>query len=79
MKSFAENTTILVPKVHRAETDKDGKVLKIYTDYMPGRALNEVWAIMTESQKRSVADDLRNHINQLHMLKGDYIGAVGCG
>ncbi|OJJ75748.1 hypothetical protein ASPBRDRAFT_51463 [Aspergillus brasiliensis CBS 101740] len=79
MRFIAEHTTIPVPKVHKVETDKDGKVLKIYMDYMPGTSLDEAWSTMTEAEKRSVANDLCNYIHQMRSLKGVYIGAADRG
>ncbi|PWY72948.1 hypothetical protein BO70DRAFT_113349 [Aspergillus heteromorphus CBS 117.55] len=79
MKFVAEHTIIPVPRVHRVERDKDGKVLKIYMDYMPGKPLDKSWATMTESERKSVAEDLCNYINQLRKLKGGYIGGADRG
>ncbi|PYH93063.1 kinase-like protein [Aspergillus ellipticus CBS 707.79] len=79
MRLVAERTTIPVPRVHRVESDEDGRVLKIHMDYMPGTPLDRAWPSMTDTQKKSVAEDLRNYVDQLRALKGDYIGAADHG
>ncbi|PWY94567.1 hypothetical protein BO94DRAFT_563174 [Aspergillus sclerotioniger CBS 115572] len=79
MEFIAEHTTIPISCVHSVERDTDGKLVKIYMDYIPGRPLNEAWTTMTETQKRSVADDLHNYVNQLRTLVGNYIGAAHRG
>ncbi|KAJ5143212.1 uncharacterized protein N7515_001999 [Penicillium bovifimosum] len=78
LRFIATNTTIPVPKVHDIQW-KDGKVVAIVMDYMPGKRLDEAWDTLDSDQKFSIASELHSYINQLRDLKGDYIGAVDRG
>ncbi|KAJ5796421.1 uncharacterized protein N7518_004961 [Penicillium psychrosexuale] len=78
LRFIAANTTIPVPKVHDIRW-KDGKVVALVMDYIPGKRLDEAWKTLDSSQKLSIAKELRSYMNQLRELKGDYIGAVGRG
>ncbi|QKX61978.1 uncharacterized protein TRUGW13939_09134 [Talaromyces rugulosus] len=78
LRFIAANTTIPVPKVHGIRW-KDGQVVAIVMDYVPGRRFDEAWATLDTKQKLSIADELHSYINQLRNLKGDYIGAVERG
>lgn len=78
LQFIAANTTIPVPKVHHIHY-KNGKVVAIIMDYIPGKRLDEAWDSLDSHQKLSIANELRSYMNQLRTLKGDYIGAIDHG
>ncbi|OQD68439.1 hypothetical protein PENDEC_c035G04615 [Penicillium decumbens] len=78
LRFVAANTTIPVPKVHDVRW-KDGKVMAIVMDYMPGKPLDDAWDTLDSNQKLSIADQLHSYMSQLRDLKGDYIGGADRG
>jgi hypothetical protein len=56
LRFIATNTTIPVPKVHDIHW-KDGKVVAIVMDYMPGKRLDEAWDTLDSDQKLSIASE----------------------
>ncbi|KAJ5093216.1 hypothetical protein N7456_009077 [Penicillium angulare] len=75
LRFIKENTTIPVPDVHDIRW-KDGKVVELVMDYMPGKPLDQAWQSLTHDQKVSICNQLHFYIAQLRNLKGKYIGAV---
>ena len=71
LRKFAENTTILAPKVHdiRWKDWKDYQIESITMDHTSGKGLDDVWDTLNTNQKLFTTKELQPYINQLRDLK----------
>lgn len=78
LQFIATATTIPVPKIHDVHYEEN-RIVAIVMDYIPGKRLDEAWDNLDSHQKLSIADELHSYMEQLRVLKGDYIGAINRG
>ena len=74
MRFVAKKTSIPVPAVH-ASYIKDGNGY-ILMSKIPGNPLRDRWNTLQEDQRASVIDQLKKHVDELELLKGDFYGAL---
>lgn len=74
MRFVAAKTTIPVPEVYESyERDGNGY---IFMSRIEGELLGDVWKYMNEEQQRSVISQMRDFVNQLSSLEGDFYGSL---
>ncbi|KAL9101447.1 MAG: hypothetical protein Q9163_003297 [Psora crenata] len=73
MQYIKEATKVPVPG-----TASDGANV-IVMDYVEGCNLQECWPRLSDAERQSIAEQMRDILDQLRGLEGDYIGAVHRG
>ncbi|KAF2745502.1 kinase-like protein [Sporormia fimetaria CBS 119925] len=74
MRFVAANTSIPVPKV--IDSDFKGERGWIKMSKIPGQLLADAWSSFSDTQKASLAAQLRDYLTQLRNISGDFYGAL---
>ena len=73
MRYVREHTTIPVPRVHATTA------ANITMDYIEGITLEKAWNGLSDDERATISDQLRDYISQLRSIKGTYIGGLEGG
>ncbi|KAK8151405.1 hypothetical protein IWX90DRAFT_444047 [Phyllosticta citrichinensis] len=74
MRFVASRTSLRVPPVHDAY-EKDG-LDYIFMSRVDGHLLSDVWKDLTVEKRDHVTDQLRQYVQQLREIRGDFSGAL---
>ncbi|EEP81733.1 predicted protein [Uncinocarpus reesii 1704] len=69
------STTIVTPQLIAAYILED--VCYIIMSYEEGAVLSDLWERTTQEQQDKIVSQLRDAVNQMRAIKGDYIGGIG--
>ncbi|ATY58577.1 kinase-like domain [Cordyceps militaris] len=74
----ASDAGLPVPRLHSVSTNEH-RVVEIRMDYIPGQSLDKLWPTMSADEKKSVASQLREIIEQMRAMEPppNYIGCCG--
>ncbi|KAK2813997.1 hypothetical protein FQN50_000401 [Emmonsiellopsis sp. PD_5] len=76
MQFVRAKTSVPVPEVYDAYVDESTSRGIILMEYVEGDVLRDVWDKLNPSQRSEVISQLRSFMDQLHAIKGDFIGSV---
>ncbi|KAF2763201.1 UROD/MetE-like protein [Pseudovirgaria hyperparasitica] len=77
LRLVREQTSIPVPEVFDAYMrDDDAECGAIIMEYVQGDVLRDIWPQMTQTEKDSIVDQLRDYMIQLREISSDFIGSV---
>jgi aminoglycoside phosphotransferase (APT) family kinase protein len=79
MRFVIENTTIPVPKVLDTYVQSEERGGVILMENVDGERLDKAWARYGPDEKQVVISQLRQYLNELGTLTGDYVRSVDHG
>lgn len=76
MRLVRAKTTIPVPEVFDTFTLPNSTCGCILMEYVEGERLDKAWGTYSSSQKRGIVTQLRQYMDELRSISGDFIGPV---
>lgn len=77
LRFVRDKTSVPVPEVYDAYMRKDKPDCgAIFMEYIEGETLHDVWGNLEDAQKDSIITQLKEYMEQLRAIKGDFIGSV---